>query len=177
MWLPRNVLTTHSLSLSGSRTTDQSLTQRPWSEPRRLPALPPRPRGQAAQCWGQNQEPRKVPRWGLAVQTLNQEPRKAPRWGLVVQTLTLTHTTPGPSAGTDLGRGSRPSQHHDPGQEAHSQRRFHPAGASSPHPPCMGPAPPKPGAQMLSTQGVLSFHTRLGAIPLGMFPALAASES
>ena len=37
--------------------------QCPRSEPRWLPALPPCPRGKAAQCWGQNQEPRKAPRW------------------------------------------------------------------------------------------------------------------
>lgn len=75
------------------------------------------------------------------------------------------------------GQRQPPSQHRDPGQEAPSQSRFHPAGLSRlPHNAWALHAQ-SPVHRRCPHRGHSASTPPLGAVPLGVFLALAASES
>lgn len=140
VWLPRNVLTTHSLSLSEPRTPGQSLTSAP----------------------GQSQD-------GF-LRSLHVPEAKQHSAGDRTRSPERPQDGPG-GAGPGPGpRDTRPLSRHRSGQRQPPlpaprpwPRGTQPESASPgrgfPAPQTHGPCTPKPSAQMLSTQGGLSFHT------------------
>lgn len=161
VWLPRNMLTTDSLSLSEPQTPGQSLTQCPRSEPRRLPARPPSTSLMpSSTVLGTEPGAPKGPKMGPSGADPNPDP----------------HNTR-PLSRRRSGQRQPPSQHRDPGQEAPSQSRFHPAGLSRlPHNAWALHAQ-SPAHRRCPHRGHSASTPPLGAVPLGVFLALAASES